>query len=639
MSRKSLETIGYYHILEKLKECAATENAGNRIMEMDPILSETELRKQQRDTTQARAMIELAGTPPIPAMEHVEEYLQKAVRGDMLLPEQLEETGMFLSAVRRLKSYLLRGEEGRISLAFYNQNLAFPEELQEEIERCIRGGRVDDYASAYLKDIKKQIQILEEKVSERAERALKTNRQYLNDSFVVTRNGRFCIPVKKECRSMVPGSVVGQSSTGATLFIEPEAVANLREELEIYRIEEDAEERKILYTLTNMTAEREAELMEDIRVIQKLDFMFAKGKLSLEMDAVEPKINLEQYMELKGARHPMLEKESCVPLDFQIGRGIRGVIITGPNTGGKTVAIKTVALMSAMACSGLHVPCREADICMQNQILCDIGDGQNISDNLSTFSAHIKNVLDILKRVRPDSLVIMDELGSGTDPQEGMGIAISILEELRRSGALFLVTTHYPEVKEYADRYGDAQNARMEFDRDSLKPLYRLKVGEAGESCALYIAKRLGFPDKMLASAAREAYGERSEALIQNMHLHGGSSRLEKLHAPRIEKAAVVRDSMDAVRKFTRGDSVTILPDEKIGIVVKPADKNGNVLVQLRNEKMLISHKRLRLKVAAAELYPEDYDFSIIFDTVEVRKARHKMGKHHMEGLEIEVEE
>lgn len=639
MSRKSLETIGYYHILEKLKECAATENAGNRIMEMVPILSETELRKQQRDTTQARAMIELAGTPPIPAMEHVEEYLQKAVRGDMLLPEQLEETGMFLSAVRRLKSYLLRGEEGRISLAYYNQNLAFPEDLQEEIERCIRGGRVDDYASAYLKDIKKQIQILEEKVSERAERALKTNRQYLNDSFVVTRNGRFCIPVKKECRSMVPGSVVEQSSTGATLFIEPEAVANLREELEIYRIEEDAEERKILYTLTNMTAEREAELMEDIRVIQKLDFMFAKGKLSLEMDAVEPKINLEQYMELKGARHPMLEKESCVPLDFQIGRGIRGVIITGPNTGGKTVAIKTVALMSAMACSGLHVPCREADICMQNQILCDIGDGQNISDNLSTFSAHIKNVLDILKRVRPDSLVIMDELGSGTDPQEGMGIAISILEELRRSGALFLVTTHYPEVKEYADRYGDVQNARMEFDRDSLKPLYRLKVGEAGESCALYIAKRLGFPDKMLAAAAREAYGERSEALIQNMHLHGGSSRLEKLHAPRIEKAAVVRDSMDAVRKFTRGDSVTILPDEKIGIVVKPADKNGNVLVQLRNEKMLISHKRLRLKVAAAELYPEDYDFSIIFDTVEVRKARHKMGKHHMEGLEIEVEE
>lgn len=639
MSRKSLETIGYYHILEKLKECAATENAGNRIMEMVPILSETELRKQQRDTTQARAMIELAGTPPIPAMEHVEEYLQKAVRGDMLLPEQLEETGMFLSAVRRLKSYLLRGEERRISLAYYNQNLAFPEELQEEIERCIRGGRVDDYASAYLKDIKKQIQILEEKVSERAERALKTNRQYLNDSFVVTRNGRFCIPVKKECRSMVPGSVVEQSSTGATLFIEPEAVANLREELEIYRIEEDAEERKILYTLTNMTAEREAELMEDIRVIQKLDFMFAKGKLSLEMDAVEPKINLEQYMELKGARHPMLEKESCIPLDFQIGRGIRGVIITGPNTGGKTVAIKTVALMSAMACSGLHVPCREADICMQNQILCDIGDGQNISDNLSTFSAHIKNVLDILKRVRPDSLVIMDELGSGTDPQEGMGIAISILEELRRSGALFLVTTHYPEVKEYADRYGDVQNARMEFDRDSLKPLYRLKVGEAGESCALYIAKRLGFPDKMLAAAAREAYGERSEALIQNMHLHGGSSRLEKFHAPRIEKAAVVRDSMDAVRKFTRGDSVTILPDEKIGIVVKPADKNGNVLVQLRNEKMLISHKRLRLKVAAAELYPEDYDFSIIFDTVEVRKARHKMGKHHMEGLEIEVEE
>lgn len=639
MSNKSLETIGYYNILEKLRECTSTEKAGERILEMQPILSETDLRKQLRDTTQARAMLELSGTPPIPAMEHVEEYLQKAVKGNMLMPEQLEEIGMFLSAVRRLKSYLQRGEEGRISLAFYNRNLIFPEELQEEIERCIRSGRVDDHASAYLKDIRKQIQFLEEKVSERAERALKTNRQYLNDSFVVKRNGRFCIPVKKECRSLVPGTVVEQSSTGATLFIEPETVANLREDLEIYRIEEDAEERKILYTITNMTAEREAELMEDIRVIEKLDFIFAKGKLSLEMDGTEPKINLEQYMELKGARHPMLDKASCVPLDFQIGKGIRGVIITGPNTGGKTVAIKTVALMSAMACSGLHVPCNEADICMQNQILCDIGDGQNISDNLSTFSAHIKNVLDILKRVRPESLVIMDELGSGTDPQEGMGIAISILEELRKSGALFLVTTHYPEVKEYADRYEEVQNARMEFDRDSLRPLYRLRVGEAGESCVLYIAKRLGFPDGMLAAAAREAYGDKSSAFIQSMEIQEHGRKLEKIHVPRIKRAVEIKDSMETVRKFSRGDSVSILPDGKIGIVVKPADKNGSVLVQFRNEKQLISHKRLRLKVAAAELYPEDYDFSIIFDTVEIRKARHQMTKHHMEGLEIEVEE
>lgn len=639
MSNKSLETIGYYNILEKLRECTSTEKAGERILEMQPILSETDLRKQLRDTTQARAMLELSGTPPIPAMEHVEEYLQKAVKGNMLMPEQLEEIGMFLSAVRRLKSYLQRGEEGRISLAFYNRNLIFPEELQEEIERCIRSGRVDDHASAYLKDIRKQIQLLEEKVSERAERALKTNRQYLNDSFVVKRNGRFCIPVKKECRSLVPGTVVEQSSTGATLFIEPETVANLREDLEIYRIEEDAEERKILYTITNMTAEREAELMEDIRVIEKLDFIFAKGKLSLEMDGTEPKINLEQYMELKGARHPMLDKASCVPLDFQIGKGIRGVIITGPNTGGKTVAIKTVALMSAMACSGLHVPCNEADICMQNQILCDIGDGQNISDNLSTFSAHIKNVLNILKRVRPESLVIMDELGSGTDPQEGMGIAISILEELRKSGALFLVTTHYPEVKEYADGYEEVQNARMEFDRDSLRPLYRLRVGEAGESCALYIAKRLGFPDGMLAAAAREAYGDKSSAFIQSMEIQEHGRKLEKIHVPRIKRAVEIKDNMETVRKFSRGDSVSILPDGKIGIVVKPADKNGSVLVQFRNEKQLISHKRLRLKVAAAELYPEDYDFSIIFDTVEIRKARHQMAKHHMEGLEIEVEE
>ena len=415
MSNKSLETIGYYNILEKLKQCTSTEKAGERILGMRPILSETDLRKQLRDTTQARAMLELSGTPPIPAMEHVEEYLQKAVQGNMLMPEQIEEMGMFLIAVRRLKSYLQRGEEGRISLAFYNRNLIFPEELQEEIERCIRNGRVDDYASAYLKDVRKQIQFLEEKVSERAERALRTNKQYLNDSFVVTRNGRFCIPVKKECRSMVPGTVVEQSSTGATLFIEPEAVANLREDLEIYRIEEDAEERKILYTLTNMTAEREIELLEDIRVIEKLDFMFAKAKLSIEYDGIPPEINTERYIRLRNARHPLMDRKVNVPLNFEIGKGVNGVIITGPNTGGKTVAIKTVALTCMMAQCGLHVTCEKAEICMNNAFLCDIGDGQNLSENLSTFSAHITNVLNILRTVSRDSLVIMDELGSGTD--------------------------------------------------------------------------------------------------------------------------------------------------------------------------------------------------------------------------------
>lgn len=639
MDHKYLTTLGYYQVLEQLKGYAFSESAKDQIDKMEPLLSELALKKHLEDTTQARKMTELYGTPPLPSMNHMTEYIDKAAREALLLPEELEEIGLFLNSVRRLKAYLQKGEEQRISLAFYNQNLEALEDLAEEIHNCIRNRRVDDYASPYLKDLRKQILLLNEKISEKAERALKANQAYLSDSFVVKRNGRFCIPVRKKCRSMVKGSVVDQSSTGATIFMEPASVAELREELEIYQIEEDSEERRILYTLMNQTAGYEAEFRENIRVIEKLDFMFAKGRLSLDMDAVEPEINLDHYISLKQARHPMLPRESCVPLDFEIGRGSRGVVITGPNTGGKTVAIKTVALMSAMACSGLHVPCRKAEICMQNEILCDIGDGQNISDNLSTFSAHIKNVLEILKRSQKDSLVILDELGSGTDPAEGMGIAVAILQELRNSGALFLVTTHYPEVKEYANRYSDVVNARMEFDRESLKPLYRLTVGEAGESCALYIAKRLGFPGRMLCEAAKEAYGEECENVLSTLQLSDRDEEIRREKSPSIQKIQPKKEKRETGRKFVTGDSVTVLPDGQIGIVVKPSDENGQVLVQIKKEKKMYSHKRLKLKVAASELYPEDYDFSILFDSVENRKARHQMGKRYRDDLVIKSDE
>ncbi|MEW4411131.1 DNA mismatch repair protein MutS [Clostridium sp. AN503] len=645
---QSLYLLGYQEIIERLKNHAVTAQAKERCAALEPYLSETELKKNMRETTQARQMLDLFGVPPMPLMEQVEQHVERALVGELLLPEQIAEVGSFLVGVRRLKSYLDKGRSSQLGVAFYGENISLLEELSGEIERCIRIDMIDDYASAALRDIRRQIQLLGEKVREKAERALKANQAYVNDSFVVKRSGRLCIPVKAEYKSRVQGAVIDKSSTGSTLFIEPKAVAELQEAYELYKIEEDTEERRILYGLMEQIAEAEAELREDIRVTVMLDFVFAKGKLSQELDAVEPAVNLERRICLKGARHPMLDKESVVPLDFVIGEPlhgkglqgntIRGMIITGPNTGGKTVVLKTVALLSAMACSGLHIPCAEADIAMNSQILCDIGDGQDLLNNLSTFSAHIKNVLEILKRVTPESLVVMDELGSGTDPAEGMGIAIAILEELRKSGALFLVTTHYPEVKEYAGRYEEVVNARMGFDRESLRPLYRLEIGRAGESCALYIAKRLGLPVRMLKTAAKEAYGEPSTAMVRELELDHPDEDIKKVRTPGIRRKAEVRAACHG-EEFTRGDSVTVLPDGWIGIVVKPADSHGDVLVQVKKEKILVSHKRLKLKVAATELYPEDYDFSIIFDSVENRKARHQMGKHHQEGLSVEVSE
>ena len=310
----------------------------------------------------------------------------------------------------------------------------------------------DSNASKLLKTLRGDIERTEGKMREKAEAIMKSHKECMSDSFSTLRNGRICIPVKKEYKFKISGSVVDKSASGNTLFIEPISVAKYYEELQLLKIDEENEERRILYSLTDAVAEVEEEMKENERTIEKLDFIFSKAKLSLSLHGVEPKINVERHIRLKAARHPLMEEKQFVPLDFEVGNQTQGVVITGPNTGGKTVAIKTVALNCMMAQCSLHVACSEADICMNSNFLCDIGDGQNISENLSTFSAHITNVLDILKRVNRDSLVIMDELGSGTDPTEGMGIAIAILQELKKSGALFLVTTHYPEVKQYAKK-------------------------------------------------------------------------------------------------------------------------------------------------------------------------------------------
>ena len=630
---RNLKVLEFDKIIETLAEYAASGQAKEIIRNLVPFISESELKKNLSDTTQARQMLDSIGTPPAASMENMEELLGKAVRYDLLMPEELEQVGMFLTAVKRMKEYLERGKAYRISLAYYEENLILSEEIREELMRCVRHGKIDDQASAALRDMRRDIQRLEEKIKEKAESLLRLQKKYMSESFIVSRNGRVCLPVKKDYKSKVAGSVVDKSATGTTFFIEPAAVARYREEKELLEIEEDNEVRRIIYTLMDHIAEKEEDFRQNIKMLVKLDYIFAKGKLSVDMDGTEPKINMQGYFLLKGARHPLLKKEDCVPLDFEMGNGRKGVVITGPNTGGKTVAIKTVGLFSAMAGCGLHVPCREADICMNNQILCDIGDGQNIADNLSTFSSHISNVLHILRKVTKESLVIMDELGSGTDPAEGMGIAIAIIEQLRLSGCLFFVTTHYPEVKSYAARHEEIVNARMEFDRENLKPLYRMEIGKSGDSCALYIAKRLGMPGDMLYTAAMEAYGEVREALVNELELKK-ETQWKKEFVPSIQKMKET-ERKPLMPVFTRGDSVTVLPEGTIGIVVVPEDERGNVLVQVKGEKITVNQKRLKLKVAASELYPEDYDFSIIFDTVENRKARHKMGKGYQGDLTV----
>lgn len=386
-------------IKEKWIELALTEWAKEKIKDTVPCMSENELIARQRETSEARELLEKSGNPPLVSLSGIRECIQTAVKGDCLSISQLEDMEKSLVAVMRLKNYLSRCKQWEISLAYYDENLDCLDNLKESISMQIRNGRIDDNASKDLKSFRDEIERNERCMREKVDAVIRANKESLSDNFSTLRNGHICIPVKKEYKYKIKGNVIDKSSTGGTLFIEPSSVGKYYETLQLLRIHEENEEYRILYSLSAMVADYEEILEQNISMIEKLDFIFSKGKLSLEYDGAEPKINTERYIRIEDGRHPLMAPSECVPLQFEIGKSFDGVVITGPNTGGKTVTIKTVALNCMMAQCGLHVACKKAEICMNSNFLCDIGDGQNISENLSTFSAHIVNVLEILKKL------------------------------------------------------------------------------------------------------------------------------------------------------------------------------------------------------------------------------------------------
>ncbi len=663
-------------IRQMLAEYALCERAKERLRALAPTLSEAECRRRLAQTSDARAVLDACGAPPLVPMQDVEKTLALCAAGAMLLPGQLTQLARFSVACERMRAYLSRAAGGASFVAGYGGSMGGLRDLAEEIERCIRGEEIEASASPKLRDVRRRLESVRAQIQSKLASIVQSRRAMLTDGTIVQRSGRFALPVRRECRGQFAGSVLDVSGSGSTVFMEPAAVGKLQEQANELMMEEEAEKRRILYTLSALVQEEEATFRLNMQAMEELDFVFAKAKLSQAMDGREPEITLERRIRLRGARHPLLEREACVPLDFEMADGRRGVIVTGPNTGGKTVMLKTVGLLSMMAQSGLHVPAGEGStLCMHSAYLCDIGDGQSISENLSTFSAHMTNIIDILKRSDRESLVLLDELGSGTDPAEGMGIAVAVLEELRLCGCMLVATTHYPEVKAYAQRAEGFVNARMAFDRESLRPTYVLEIGQAGESCALYIARRLGLPEHVLRRAGQAAYGaaraespaaapRREDATRQgdtprlgaepwpgaeprqgdtprlgaeswqgdtprsgaeiwkgDTPRPGAEPRLKRENAPRAQSAHAL--------SFGIGDSVRVYPGGETGIVFETANARGEIGVQVKGKKALYPHKRVRRIAKASDMYPEDYDFSIVFDTVENRKARRILEKRY----------
>ena len=602
-------TLGFDRIIEQLQNQAVSQAARSRLAETEPILHEGLCRARMEETTAALHVMENAGTPPISETDGTETGLIQAAQGGMLLPSQLCAVARFCATIQRLRRYL------------QNAQLWMPDltNLQDEIERSVREDAVLDEASPALRNLRRQREYTEQAIREKLNQILFHHKKELADSYITQRNGIYVIPVQKKFQSTFPGHAVDTSAKGGTVFMEPSAVQSLRQDLEALLIDIDTEERRILWELSDRVAAEETPLTDAIRVMTDLDVLFARAKLSMEMKARPAELTAERRIRLVDARHPLLDPESCVPLNLDLSLPDSGIAVTGPNTGGKTVCLKTVGLLTLMAQSGLHIPCGEGTVIgLMDRVLCDIGDSQSISQNLSTFSGHMTNVIRILEECSRDSLVLLDELGSGTDPAEGSGLAAAILEELLRRGCFFLVTTHDPQIKQWAEQTEHVISARMAFDRESLMPLYRLELGKSGKSCAIEIARRLGMHENLLARARQVAdHGPDSPSLPVQKPMRIPSGRLQRLR----EKTE------GSFERFTMGDSVLLLPDKKNAVVYQPADDEGNVIIQLQGQKITVRHNRLKLLVPASQLYPPDYDFSIIFDTVANRKAAHTMDR------------
>ena len=618
---RAKEILEFGKILEELSNYAVSETAKVQLLELDMLLNEKQLEIKMNETTEARKLLDSLGMPPLSSMKGLERMLKEVEIGTMLEPEDLVQIASFIKATRQMKRYLARGEYLNLELALYGRGFYDIGELEEEIERSIRNNQVDSEATPTLRGLRRSIELKKENMKSRLEKIIQAKKNYLADSYILNRNGHYVIAVKREYKHQVEGQCFDTSRSGGTLFIEPAALGKLQEELALLEIEESNEVRRILYTLTNEVESYLGEIKGNMEMMLALDLAFAKGKLSASMKGNAVKMTTDRKIVIKQGRHPLLSPDKCVPLDFEIGQGTKGIIITGPNTGGKTVALKTIGLLSMMTQCGLHVPVAEgSQFAMHNQILCDIGDGQSIEENLSTFSAHIKSITEILESVTEESLVLLDELGSGTDPKEGMGIAIAILEALRQKAGLFVATTHYPEVKDYALSTPNLQNACMQFDKETLRPLYTLKIGESGDSCALYIAEKLGFPKSLILLAQSYITKENEPFDIEISQ--------NKSKVPQIIKQKV-KNEVKKADKFEIGDSVLVFPSKEKGIVFAKANELGEIGVQIQGRKKWIKAKRLKLLVPASELYPPDYDFSILFDSVANRKARKKMSKGH----------
>lgn len=622
MDHKLLEKLEYPKILHRLESYAATSIGKGLAAAALPSGELEEVRHRLAGTDEAAAVDRMKGTAPFGGITDIRPSLKRSVIGGNLNAAELLAVADTILGGRRVKRFIesYREKHEAAILGALANGIVELRQLEEAIRRCIDdNGLVVDTASDELLRIRRELRTGETRVRERLDAMVRSSsvQKMLQDAIITVRNDRFCIPVKSEYRSAFGGIVHDQSSSGATLFIEPEQIVQLNNRLRELRIQEEREIEKILQRLTALVAE-ETELLEtNVELLGQLDFMFAKAGLAREMKASLPVMNGKGYLRIRRGRHPLLSRETAVPMDIELGGSYSAIIITGPNTGGKTVALKTVGLLSLMAMTGLFVPAEDgSELCVFDAVYADIGDEQSIEQNLSTFSSHMTNIIRILKNMTPRSLVLLDEVGAGTDPAEGSALAIAILDHIRAMGCRLLATTHYSELKAYAYDQPGVINASMEFDVETLRPTYRLLVGVPGRSNAFAIAERLGLSRRIIESARVQVTEEdqRIETMIAKLEEHRLAAEAERREAERLRQdTEELRRELTAEKRKLEEQRDRWLAEaeqEAAEAVAKARREADAIIADLRRQAMeegasIKEHKLIEAKRRLEEAEPQ----------------------------------
>lgn len=567
MNEKSLRVLEYNKIIDLLKKKASSSLGLKYIENLVPNTDFVEVKSMLEETSEAQSIIIKRGSVGLEGIHDIEDKVKRAYIGASLDPGSLIMIADTLRVARRLRNSLSSSDEEDFNypiIQSLSNSLYVYKDIEDQIYNAIISEvEISDNASSTLRDIRRRIAQKNQSIRSKLNSIISstTYQKYLQDAIISLRGDRFVVPVKAEYRSQVAGIVHDQSSSGATLFIEPMTIVEMNNELRQLKLGEQEEIERILSELSAMVGEVSEDLISNQEILGRLDFAFSKGKLSIQMRGIEPTLNEDKYLNIKNGRHPLLDKKKVVANTIYLGRDFHTLVITGPNTGGKTVTIKTVGLFALMTQSGLHIPVDYgSSMCVYDNVFADIGDEQSIEQSLSTFSSHMTNIVSILQNVTADSLVIFDELGAGTDPVEGAALAIAVLEDINSVGAKCIATTHYSELKNYALTKSGVENAAVEFDIETLSPTYKLLIGVPGKSNAFEISRKLGLSDYVI-SRAKEYIN------TENIALEDVLQNVEK------NRIKAVEDREEAERLKEEIERLKVEYDEKLEKLVSQRDK------------------------------------------------------------------